>query len=162
MNSSGQSANSNGKSAPRRKRFLKKKRLVSIVAIVIIVGALVGAWFAFRPTTTAETIDDNKYQAVFLTNGQVYFGKLATVNAEYMRLSDIYYLQTQSANRNSQNPQQTSDQQTSGVQLIKLGEEIHGPVDEMVISRDQILFFENLKEDSQVSASIKDYQTQPR
>jgi len=41
--------------------------------------------------------------------------------------------------------------------LIKLGSEIHGPDDEMIVSKDQILFFENLKKDSQVSASIDKY-----
>ena len=54
------------------------------------------------------------------------------------------------------NPQKTADA-NSNVQLIKLGNEIHGPEDNMIIARDQVLFFENLKNDGKVSATIKDY-----
>ena len=34
--------------------------------------------------------------------------------------------------------------------------------DEMIVNKDQVLFFENLKEDSRVSQSIKTYQTQKK
>ena len=44
------------------------------------------------------------------------------------------------------------------MQLIKLGSEIHGPDDEMIINKDQVLFFENLKTDSTVAKSIASYQ----
>jgi hypothetical protein len=78
-----------------------------------------------------------------------------------MKLSDIYYLQAQAAANESENPQETSSK-SSDVQLIKLGNEVHGPEDEMIISKDQILFFENLKTDGKVSDSIKQYQSQKK
>lgn len=136
-----------------RKRFL----LPIIAAIVVIVLGVVGwfAWSGMQNGTTA--IDSSKYQAVFFTNGQVYFGKLQSFNGQYMKLTDIYYLQTQSdSNADSKNPQQTATDQ-KGVQLIKLGEEIHGPEDEMIISKDQMLFYENLKPDGKVAQSIEKY-----
>ena len=39
----------------------------------------------------------------------------------------------------------------------KLGQEIHGPEDEMIISKDHVLFYENLKSDGKVSQSIEQY-----
>jgi hypothetical protein len=103
----------------------------------------------------------SEYQAVFLTNGQVYFGKLDFEGHWYV-LRDIYYLQvTQelqpaSGNGSSQNittPQNNSQQQK--VQLVKLGSELHGPEDAMYIARDKIMFWENLKSDSRVIQTIK-------
>jgi len=123
--------------------------------VVIAVAILVLGGLFIYSSSTGSSIDSNKYQAIFFTNGQVYFGKLHTLNGEYMRLTDIFYLQAKAST--SANPQQTSAKDSSDVQLIKLGSEIHGPDDEMIISKNQILFFENLKKDSRVSSTIVDY-----
>ena len=141
----------------KEKRGLKKILLPIGIAVVVIVIALVG-WFAWSNShaSTATAIDSSKYQAVFFTNGQVYFGKLQSFNSESLKLTDIYYLQTQSADASSTNPQKTSTDQNN-VQLIKLGDEIHGPEDEMIISKDQVLFYENLKPDGKVAQSIANY-----
>lgn len=137
----------------------KKRIVVLIISILLAIALAVGGWFAwtkFGPTAGAP-IDTTKYQAVFFTNGQVYFGKLHQYNGDYLKLTDIYYLQTQaSSDGESQNPQETSTEQNN-VQLIKLGEEIHGPEDEMIISKDQVLFYENLKTDGKVAQSIEQY-----
>jgi hypothetical protein len=142
-----------GVKAPKRRWFWP-------LTILIIVLALVGGWFAWSQFQNGPSaIDSSKYQAVFFTNGQVYFGKLHQFNHEQLKLTDIYYLQTQTGSgTDSKNPQQTSSDQ-SNVQLIKLGNEIHGPEDEMIISKDQVLFYENLKPDGKVAQSISKYKT---
>jgi ABC-type Zn uptake system ZnuABC Zn-binding protein ZnuA len=43
------------------------------------------------------------------------------------------------------------------VQLIKLGSEVHGPEDAMMIAKAQVLFYENLKPDGKVAQSISKY-----
>ena len=138
----------------------KMKRIVITVGIVVLLVIVsLGGWFAYRSSTSA-VIDGSKFQAVFFTNGQVYFGKLQTLNGNYMKLTNIFYLQAQTAAATdaSKNPQQTAAQATSDVKLIKLGSEVHGPNDEMVISTSQILFFENLKNDGKDAQSITTYQ----
>jgi hypothetical protein len=87
------------------------------------------------------------YQAVFLNNGQVYFGKLSRYG-DYPVLRDVYYLQI------TQNLQ-GGESQPSNVNLVKLGNELHGPMDRMQISRSSILFIEDLKPDSQVVKAIE-------
>jgi hypothetical protein len=131
--------------------------LLPIIAVIIIILGIAG-WFTWSNMQSAGTaIDSSKYQAVFFTNGQVYFGKLKPFNNDYMQLTDIYYLQTQTADEaDSKNPQKTSTDQND-VQLIKLGDEIHGPEDQMILSKDQVLFYENLKPDSKVAQSIEKY-----
>jgi hypothetical protein len=86
--------------------------------------------------------------------------------SEYATLKDIYYLQVvqqPGLQGSGQTPEQQQQQQAQPqISLVKLGNELHGPVDEMKISRSQILFFENMKEDSQVVSAIKSYKANPQ
>lgn len=149
--------------APRQdaregKPFFRRFLWLIVVAVIAVLAAV--GWFAWSATGggAGAAIDSSKYQAVFFTNGQVYFGKLQVANGGYMKLTDIYYLQSQQSDseKDSGNPQETSTGQNN-VQLIKLGDEIHGPEDEMIISKDQMLFFENLKTDGKVTQSIQKF-----
>jgi hypothetical protein len=131
------------------------KALAILLALASL--AIVG-WLLSRElgTLTADAAVNGKaYQAVFLTNGQVYFGKVKKVDSSYVTLSDIYYLQVQQQVQ----PKDQNTQQQPQVSLAKLGGELHGPQDEMYISRSQILFWENLKpaKDSKVTKAIEDY-----
>lgn len=140
-----------------KKSSSRRFKLPTIIILSVIILGL-AAWFASSQLQNSATaIQADKYQAVFFTNGQVYFGKLHTFHDGYLRLTDIYYLQSQNAtSTDSKNPQQTTTDQNN-VQLIKLGDEIHGPQDEMIISKDQVLFYENLKSDGKVAQSIVKY-----
>ena len=93
-------------------------------------------------------MDKDKWQVVFLNNGQVYFGHLKNLRRDYVSLENIYYLRAaQSLQPSQQNSQQ--------INLVKLGDEIHGPEDTLYISKNQISFWENLRKDSQVVRIIK-------
>ena len=139
-------------SKPRRKLLWI---ILSILAIILVAGSLLW-WMNGSSSGSANgQIDSDKYQAVFFTNGQVYFGKLTHVNEEYFKLEDVFYLQTQSEDKD--NPQEATDAEAGDVQLIKLGSELHGPEDEMTINKSQLLFFENITDDGDVAKSIDDY-----
>lgn len=135
----------------------KKPLILSIVAAVVVVLIVVGGWlFVSNLSNSGGGIDGSKYQAVFFTNGQVYFGKLQSLTGDYLKMTDIFYLQTQP---DASNPQKTSgDTKSDNMQLVKLGGEVHGPEDEMIIAKGQILFVENLKSDGKVAQSISNYQ----
>ena len=143
--------------APTHERS-KKPFVVAVATLLALVIVVASVWALWPKSSTLSGIDGGKYQAVFFTNGQVYFGKLQAFSDDYLRLTDIYYLQTQATDEavDPKNPQQTSTDQNSPT-LIKLGDEIHGPEDEMIISRDQVLFYENLKSDGKVSQSIEKF-----
>lgn len=144
-----------------KKKQSKQKLIVFIGVVVLLAMGVFGSYLLLRNSSATSHIESNKYQAVFFTNGQVYFGKLSPLSGGYMKLEDIYYLQTKSTTA-SDNPQKTADDSSNDVELIKLGNEIHGPEDEMILSKEQVLFFENLKPDSRVSQSIKTYQSQSK
>ena len=125
-------------------------------ALLLVLG--VGGWIGYTLYNAPESqgIDKSGYQAVFLTNGQVYFGKLQNTRGEYLTLTNIYYLQVQQTVQPAEaNP--TTDQ--GETQLVKLGNELHGPQDSMNISDKQVLFWENLKADSKVAQAIGAYKT---
>ena len=102
------------------------------------------------------------WQAVFLDNGQVYFGRLAIADDFYI-LKQVYYLQSEENGKEKLDQISTSSvdisQKENLTKLIKLGKEIHGPKDAMFIQKSKILFWENLKDDSSVVRSIKDYES---
>lgn len=132
-----------------------KKIILVVVAVLVVVALMIGAMLFAKPSNSASSakIDTGKYQAIFLTNGQVYFGKLSDINNGYVNIKDVYYLQVQQAVQ----PATTNSEEQPKVSLTKLGNELHGPTDEMHISRDQVLFWENLKDDSTVVKAIVDY-----
>jgi hypothetical protein len=100
---------------------------------------------------TEEQVDKNRFQAVFINGGQVYFGKITKFTETTMKLEDIYYLKTGSVDK-SGNPT------TTDASLVKLGNELHAPEDVMFIERKNLLFWENLKNEGQVAKAIVDYQ----
>lgn len=136
------------------------KGLITLVILIIIIGGgvyLLGNYFGFRGINLQAD-----WQAVFLTNGQVYFGKIVKVDSNYVVLKDIYYLQVvnqplQRSQEGETTTTETEQQTEQRLTLIKLGNELHGPRDEMIINRDHIILFEDLKDDSRVVQAINDY-----
>jgi hypothetical protein len=132
---------------PRWLRVVFLVLLFSLTVLAIAIAML----FYFGKSKEGEFVDKNKVQAVFLTNGQVYFGKIADVTGRYVDLQNIYYLNSQQ--QPAAGDQSTANQQTN-FSLVKLGCELHGPIDQMVINRDQVSFWENLKSDGKVAKAI--------
>jgi len=130
---------------------LRRIFVMLLVLIALILGVLVVRTQLFRAgistlfaPSAAEVIDRNAYQAVFLTNGSTYFGRLQEQGGDWFLLSDVFYLNV-------------SEQ--SGTQLIKRGNEPQGPREPMIIPRSQILFIENMREDSDIVALIKKFKS---
>src|SRR5438093_2963400 len=119
--------------------------IVLILVVLVVRSQLFRAGIAtlFAPSA-AEVIDHNGYQALFLTNGSTYFGKLQPQGDDWFLLTDVFYLSV-------------SDQ--SGTQLIKRGSEPQGPKEPMIIPRDQVLFIENLRDDGQVATAIRQFKS---
>ena len=133
----------------RRSSLRQGGLIVLLVAVLIVLGLIAGLLFrALTPSDPlASAINANEYQAVFLNNGQVYFGKLSAPGGDFYYLTKVYYLASQVS------PQ--GGHATTRTTLVKLGKEIHGPEDKMIINRADILFVENLKPSGQVSRAIQ-------
>src|SRR6516162_7913928 len=85
------------------------------------------------------------YQAVLLSNGSVYFGKLSGYGTETPVLTDVFYILSK------------SDPQTKEVSnvLVKRGKELHGP-DRMYLNAAHIVFVEPVGVDSKVAQLISE------
>ncbi len=144
---------------PRGRSRRPKKLKITLLVIILIVVLAAGAGYKLvlkKNNTGLVGVNGDQYQALFLTNGQVYFGKLKAADSKTIQINDIFYLQVQQAVQPKENEQTQSEQQGE-TQLVKLGQELHGPQDEMFIDRSQVLFWENLKDDGKVVKAIKDY-----
>jgi hypothetical protein len=134
-------------------------RLASVLllfsATIVIVG-LVWLMVFSRPANEAKQVKSDRMQAVFLNGGQVYFGRIGDLNEKYMTINDIYYLRV---NQQVQ-PNQQGSQTSNDISLVKLGCELHGPEDSMVVNREMVIFWENLKTDGQVAKAVDEYKKQ--
>jgi len=149
--------------APKKKNFNPFQLSVGI--LLFAVAILITLVLVFMVIGGGKSVDDavkkDKYQAVFLDSqdGQVYFGKLESYNGMTYRLTDIYYVRVEQ--RIQPEGAEAAAQPEQNISLAKLGNELHGPEDEMFISRDKVLFWENLKEDGQVVKAIREFQKNP-
>ncbi|MBI2050923.1 MAG: hypothetical protein HYT31_03885 [Parcubacteria group bacterium] len=123
--------------------------------IFLLAIVVVAAGFFWMKQTNQSSYGE-EWQAVFLTNGQVYFGQVKKQNRVELVLKEIYYLQvTRPLQQTAEGEEQANPQ--GELSLVKLGNELHGPTDAMVINRDHVLFVEDLKEDSNVAQAIANY-----
>lgn len=143
----------------------KGKGLIALLVVIVLV--LVAGFVVDRYTSVSlfgekdsasvgMAYNTDSYYAVFLSNGQVYFGKVSKTNLKYTTIEDIYYLQV--SNPLQQVPP-TGEQQQSQLSLVKLGQELHGPNDFMQVNNDHIIFVEELKNDGKVVEAITNYKT---
>lgn len=132
---------------------LSRKYKIDITGVLVIANLVLVLVLVFLMVKTDSDFDNfdkisdlDIYQAVFLSNDQIYFGHLKNTGSGYLLLTDVYYVKVNEG----------------GVgQLVKLGVgEPHGPRDEMIINREHILFWENLKSDSPVVKTIQNMQLQ--
>ncbi|HEX7484393.1 MAG TPA: hypothetical protein VF281_04570 [Candidatus Saccharimonadales bacterium] len=129
----------------RRSGLRMSQRQAIIISLVIV--ALILGWFGLQTFLhrNEQRIDHSRYQAVFLDDGKVFFGKLQNSQGEYLTLSGAYYTQGQTGE---------NEAPSTNVQLVKVGDETYGPESTMSIQSNKVLFWQNLKSDSKVTKAI--------
>lgn len=130
----------------RPPKWLRIASVVLLFSLTALMVSLVVLLTQGRIASEDNIIDKERYQAVFLSSDQVYFGRILDLNDKYVNLVDVYYLSAQQ--------QESKD---ANLELVKLGCEVHGPSDQLVINRDQLVFWENVKTDSKLADGIKQW-----
>ncbi|NQV12685.1 MAG: hypothetical protein HQ530_00075 [Parcubacteria group bacterium] len=135
--------------------------ILLVVVIVVLIGVIV--YPKTKGAMDKKKADkEDVYHAVFLSNGQVYFGEMHNLKGDDVKLSQVYYLQLNQQESAQVQPAEgdTQSQEDESTQpefsLVKLGQELHGPEDAMVINGEHVLFYEVLKSDSNVVKAIKE------
>jgi hypothetical protein len=107
------------------------------IGVILLAFAIIRVWDFTIPRVGAA-----RYQAVFLSNGQTWFGHYRDRLGPYAAMGSVYYVQTKAA-------QETDVPPTS--QLIKRGNELHAPDPQVLIPKTAILFIEDLRDDSPIA-----------
>ena len=131
-----------------KKSFDRSKFFLIGFLIIFFIFSFLSGRYLFpinkRPATKSQ------WQGIFLSNGQVYFGHIVFQDKLDLILTDIFYLSDPKVLNGVKNKNQD-------ISLIKFGNEIHGPYDRMIINRNQLLFVEDLKDNSKIVKAIKNY-----
>lgn len=123
------------------------RRLIWSLLILALLGLA-----AYGLVTLVETdpfggrVNEARYQAVFLSNDRVYFGRLRPAGREFYELRDAYFIQQATAGE--------GEEQKPTQQVKPISEELQGPERNMLIPRRQVVVVENLRKDSAVAAAI--------
>jgi hypothetical protein len=99
-------------------------------------------WWDF----TTPSLGRGQFQAVFLTNGQTYFGRYYDRIGAYAKIEDVYYLQQTAA----ADPNATPD-----TKIIRRGRELHAPSSRMLVPKSAVLFVEDLADTSPIAQFMK-------
>ncbi|MBI3661583.1 MAG: hypothetical protein HY234_00830 [Acidobacteria bacterium] len=126
----------------RGSTILSSTVLLLLVAIVVLL-----AYPYFGPH--AKPKFTTEHQAVLLTNGQVYFGKLEGLGTPYPTLREVYYVQ------GKVNPE---TKEVANI-LVKRGKEWHAP-DLMILNPNHIILVEPVGPDSKVAQLIAELRKQ--
>jgi len=116
----------------------RRLRDVAIALTVFIAALFFTQWWDF----TIPAMGRPQYQAVFLTNGQTYFGRYYDRIGAYAKIEDVYYLQQGEA---------TDASGTTDTRIIRRGRELHEPSSRMLIPKSAILFVEDLTDSSPIA-----------
>jgi hypothetical protein len=114
------------------------ERNVAIALVVFFAALFFTQWWDF----TVPAIGRAQYQAVFLANGQTYFGRYYDRLGAYAKIEDVYYLQQVT----NADPNATAD-----TRIVRRGRELHEPSSRMLVPKSAILFVEDLTIESPIA-----------
>lgn len=146
----------------KKTKLSRKQMITLLVAAAMLLAVVVVVMCVYRANLPSAFIRKDTYQAVFLTNNQVYFGKLQQLGDQSTRLTEIYYPKAQQSAAGAKEGTDSSAQDkavtnTDGSQLMKFGSELLGAEDQMIFQNSQVSYWVNLKSDSKVVQAIEAY-----
>lgn len=114
--------------------FSRKNIFIALAAITLTISGTIVATSDNLRSSIVSTIDSSTYQAVYLDNGDSYFGKITTMNRDFVTIVDVFYFLDDSKKT-----------------LVKREDNL------LTINRDRVVATENLKEDGPILRAILKY-----
>lgn len=125
--------------------------IVIIVVIVLITTVGFGSGENGSGAQLVKGINQNRFQAVYLTNGQAYFGKLEQGDGDWVVLKNAFFLRTASGDASTKTPT-ASDAKT---EVVPFSQQVGGTGD-MRINTRQIQVVQDLARTSPIVTHLKD------
>jgi hypothetical protein len=164
---------------------MKALRSLALPIVFLVVGGVVVglggkfvdaskafSWFkeevnSLLPWLSGDAVSGSDYVAVYVSGGKVYVGKLRDARSDSPFLTDVFFLSV-SQQSPATAPESPDDADSATVEpaqqldyeLVKLTDQLQKPSDKLILSRDQILFWEPLRDDSRVVQAIGKYHEQ--
>jgi hypothetical protein len=126
-------------SEPRRRSSAALFVFLAAAVLAVVAGIAFYAYNVLHSPAAMTT----PYQAVLLSNGSAYFGRLEGLGTPYPVLREVFYVQS------VQNPE---TKQVSNI-LVKRGKEWHAP-DRMILNANMIVLVEPVNPNSRVAQLI--------
>ena len=134
--------------APAASAQNKPRKFQTVIGwiVCLLIGLVIGHMFTYHfMLRHAGTTFATPYQAVLLSNGAVYYGKVTGYGTRHPLLTDVFYILSKT---------DPDTKQVTNV-LVKRGKELHGP-DRMYLNASQIIFVEPVGPDSKVAQLINE------
>jgi hypothetical protein len=110
--------------------------------------------FNLSKPSNSSAPSSSDYVAVYMENNKVYFGKMEAADSDEPKLTDVFTLNV------STSQAEGSDAPQTDFELVKMTNQFQAPTDLLILSRNKILYWEPLKDDSRVVEAIKKYKGQ--
>ncbi len=133
---------------PVQKHRLQNRMLYGIASLLII-GVFVLSLVLWPKSNEANP---DRIQVVVLSSGQTYFGKLKNTEGTFLTLENVYYSKADELPADATEEQRAAT--ASNSTLVKMGSEVYGPENTLKLRADQVIFWQNLREDSKVAKAI--------
>ena len=124
-----------------------KRLAVPVIVLLLALGGV--SLYAARALRTRGVEMSTPYQAVLLSNGSAYFGRLEGLGTPFPVLRDVFYVQSV----------QDPEKKTVSNILVKRGKEWHAP-DRMILNANMIVLVEPVNPSSRVALLIAQAKTQ--
>ncbi len=125
------------------KQLYRRPGGLIVTALVVVIGAVLALTYL---VPKGERVDTSGYQVLYVASGQVYFGKLQNTSGDYMVMDQAYTTQEQVSSQ---------DNVAAQTSIIKVSQQVYGPQDTISIKSDQVVFWQNLRDDSKVVQAIE-------
>lgn len=117
---------------------------VVVLVVLVAVGVAIGARFASSGSGSGEQESD--YTAVYLTTGDLYFGKISWWPKPHLK--DVWIL-----NRD------TSAEAASQLSVVPFKGVVWGPSDDLYLNPKEIIWWTRLRSDSQIVKAVEGAKT---
>jgi hypothetical protein len=122
-------------------QLIPKKILIILLIILVIVLGL-GIWLGVKILGRENPETPSKYSAVYLQTGDIYFGELSWF--PWPSLKNVWLIQ------------RTIDQQNQAqLGIVPLKNSFWGPTDKIYLNPKQVVFWTNLRKDSQLVKALE-------
>lgn len=123
----------------------KNSRSILIFLVIFLVVFFAYSYFTKKNPQNTENLE--KWYALKLSNGEIFYGQIQNLNSDPILIKNVYYDIDQA---------QKSENKEKNIRLIKRGKEAYGPDGSMNIVRSQVLYIEPMSDNSGVLSAIMD------